>query len=295
MPRDFYEVLGVERSADEETIKKAYRKLARQYHPDRNPGDQAAEAKFKEVQEAYDVLGDKEKRQQYDRFGFVGDGGFPGHSGGPAGGGFHGFSTGDIDPETLQDILGRFGFGGMGAGGPEAGRRTRRTRPAQTVEAEVRVPFLTAALGGTLGLNINGQQVDLKVPAGIEEGGKLRLKGQAGAGSDLIVKVKIEPHPYFRREGNNVSLEAPLSIAEALLGTKLDVPTLDGTQVTVKIPPGTSSGARLRLRGKGINGGDQYIEIKIVVPKISDERGRGLVEELASLYPQQPRSGLEWT
>src|SRR5262245_37976937 len=112
MPRDFYEVLGVPRDANEEAVKKAYRKLARQYHPDRNPGDKAAEAKVKEVQEAYDVLSDKNKRAQYDRFGFVGDGGFPGHAGG--GGGFQGFGAGNIDPEDLSEILGRFGFGGMG-------------------------------------------------------------------------------------------------------------------------------------------------------------------------------------
>jgi len=300
MPRDFYEVLGVERTADEETIKKAYRKLARQYHPDRNPGDKAAEAKFKEVQEAYDVLGDKEKRQQYDRFGFVGNGAFPGQGGG-ATGGFPGFTSGDIDAETLQDLLGRFGFGGFGGpgfagGGFEApGRRTRRSRAAAPMEAEVRVPFLTAALGGQLSLSINGQQVEVKVPAGIEEGNKLRLRGQAPGGGDLLVQVKIEPHPYFRREGNNISMEVPLSVFEALLGTKIDVPTLDGTLVTVKVPPGTSSGSRLRLRGKGIKGGDQYIEIKIVVPKVEEERGRALVQELASLYPQNPRSGLGWS
>jgi DnaJ-class molecular chaperone len=311
MPRDPYEVLGVNRNADDETIKKSYRRLARQYHPDRNPGDKTAETKFKEVQEAYDILGDKQKRQQYDQFGFAGDGagGFPGggFAGGFSGGtgGFHGFSTGDIDPETLQEILGRFGMGGFATGGETAGgfaggfagakRRSRATRPTPAAEAEVNVPFVTAALGGTLPLSINGTQVDVKVPAGIEEGGKLRLKGQAPGGGDLIVKVHIEPHPYFRREGNNVRLEAPLSVTEAILGTKLDVPTLDGTQVTVKVPPGTSSGARLRLRGKGINGGDQFIEIKVMVPKVDDERGRELMEEFAKLYPQHPRAGLGWS
>ncbi|MFQ3592947.1 MAG: DnaJ C-terminal domain-containing protein, partial [Gemmataceae bacterium] len=281
-------------------LKSAFRKKAMQYHPDRNPDNAEAEAKFKEVQEAYDVLGDQEKRRQYDRFGFVGNGSFPGHEAGTPGG-FHGFSTGDIDPETLQDLLGRFGFAGFGGAGfagtagDPTGRRSRRSRPSAPVEAEVHVPFLTAALGGTLGLSINGQQVDVKVPAGIEEGGKLRLKGQAPGGGDLIVKVKIDPHPFFRREGNDVSMEVPLSVTEAMLGTKIDVPTLDGTMVTVKVPAGTSSGARLRLRGKGIKGGDQYIEIKLVVPKVDDERGRALVEQLAQLYPLQPRSRSNWS
>jgi curved DNA-binding protein len=290
MPRDFYEVLGVARDANEEAVKKAYRKLARQYHPDRNPGDKAAEAKFKEVQEAYDVLSDKNKRAQYDRFGFVGDGGFPGHA--PGGGGFQGFGPGNIDPEDLSEILGRFGFGGFG--GEMPGRRSRRQRAPEAVEAEVTVPFLAAANGGKVSLSINGTQVEMKVPAGIEEGGKLRLKGQAPGGGDLIVKVHIEPHPYFRREGNNILLEAPLSMMEAALGTKIDVPTLDGTQVTVKVPHGASTGARLRLRGKGINGGDQLIEVRVMVPKVDDERGKALLEELAKLYPMNPRSGLGW-
>ncbi|MGL4554616.1 MAG: DnaJ C-terminal domain-containing protein, partial [Gemmataceae bacterium] len=133
-----------------------------------------------------------------------------------------------------------------------------------------------------------------KVPAGFEEGGKLRLKGQGPGGADLIVKVHIDAHPYFTRDGNNVSLDAPLTVAEAALGTKIDVPTLDGTQVTVKVPPGTSSGGTLRLRGKGVNGGDQLIVIRIKVPKVEDERGKALMEEFAKLYPMDPRSGLGW-
>ncbi|MFO0845507.1 MAG: J domain-containing protein [Gemmataceae bacterium] len=290
MPRDYYEVLGVAKDASEDQIKKAYRKLAREYHPDRNPGDKSAEAKFKEVQEAYDVLSDKDKRTKYDRFGHAG----PGMgAGGPGGGGFQwhteGMDAGSLDPEDLGEILRQFGMGGM----PRGRGRARRATP-EPVEAEASIPFVTAALGGTVSLSIGGRHVDVKVPAGIEDGKKLRLAGQGPGGADLYIKVKVEPHRHFRREGNNVVLEVPVSFAEAALGAKVDVPTLDGQHLTVKVPPGTSSGSRLRLRGKGIAGGDQYIEVKVTVPKVEDERGRELVEELARLHPQHPRRGLGW-
>ena len=156
------------------------------------------------------------------------------------------------------------------------------------------IPFLVVANGGKVSLNVEGSQVELKVPAGIEEGQRLRLAGKGRGGGDLLVRVLIEPHPWFKRDGNNVILEAPLSLPEAALGTKLDVPTLDGGQVTVKIPAGTSSGARLRLRSKGIAGGDLFIEIKVAVPRVEDGRGRELLEELGRLYPQTPRAGTGW-
>ncbi|HZV06677.1 MAG TPA: J domain-containing protein [Gemmataceae bacterium] len=296
MPRDYYEVLGVPRNASEADIKKAYRKLARQHHPDRNPGDKQAEARFKEVQEAYDVLNDKTKRAQYDRFGFAG----PGFGGQgpfrPEGGGPGGFEFQGINPEDLESILGAFGGGGFGdMFGRRARGRGRAARPPESVEAEVVIPFVKAALGGTVSLSVDGRAIDLRVPAGVEEGKKLRLAGQGPGGGDLIVRIKIEPHPYFRREGNNVILEVPVSVAEAILGAKVDVPTLDGTRLTVTVPAGTSSGARLRLRGKGIAGGDQLIEIKIVVPKTHDKRSRELIEEFAHQNPQNPREHTGWS
>jgi curved DNA-binding protein len=308
MPGDLYEILGVNRNASEEDIKKAYRKLARQYHPDRNPGDKQAEVKFKEIQDAYDILSDKNKRAQFDRFGHVGpDGGFGGRGGGNTfrwGGGPGGPQ--EIDPGQAADLFRQFFGGGMGGPGgmggfdevftqPGKGRRSRRAAPAQEVESEVSIPFLTAALGGSVTLNVNARELAVKVPAGVEEGQSLRLQGQAPGGGDLRLVLRIQPHPFFRREGKNIILEVPLSVPEAILGAKLDVPTLDGTKLTVKVPPGTSSGARLRLRGKGIQGGDQYIEIKVVVPEAKDARSRELVEEFGRANPQNPRAGLAWS
>ncbi len=310
MPRDYYEVLGVARDASEADIKRAYRKLARQYHPDRNPGDKQAEANFKEVQNAYEVLSDKQKRANYDRFGFAGpNAGAGGPGGGPfRWGGNEGgtqFEFQGFDPNDLASIFRQ--FGGMGGGGASAedlgevlGRRgrgrgrARQAKPPET-EAEITIPFMTAALGGKVPLRVDDHEIDLKVPAGVEDGKKMRLGGQGAGGGDLIVKLKVEPHAYFRREGNNVVLEVPLSVPEAVLGTTVEVPTLDGSRLMVKVPAGASSGARLRLRGKGINGGDELIEVKIVAPKPADARSRELLEEFARLNPQSPRDGLPWS
>jgi DnaJ-class molecular chaperone len=273
------------------------------YHPDRNPGDKKAEEQFKEVQQAYEVLGDKTKREQYDRFGFAGPQGGLGGQGGPfhweGGQGPQGFDfSGFAGNEDLESILRH--FGGMGGGTAEEttsrrGRgRARRTRPAE-VEAPVTIPFETAALGGGVTLHIDdGREIEVKVPAGVETGKKLRLAGQGPGGGDLLVVLNIAPHPYFRREGNDLLLDAPISVAEAILGASIDVPTLDGTRLAVKVPPGTSSGARLRLRGRGIKGGDQYVVLKIVVPRTEDARSRELIEEFARRSPQRPREGPPW-
>ncbi len=300
MPRDHYEVLGVERSASEEDIKRAYRNLARKYHPDRNPGDKEAEAKFKEVQDAYDVLRDKEKRAQYDRFGFNGPQGGGGSTfhwgGGTPGGGFN-----QMDPEEAEEFLSKIfggGFGGMGSGAPR-GHRARRQQRRQAsepseVDAELEVPFEVAATGGKMSLRVDDRELDVTIPEGSQDGGKMRLRGQGPGGVDVILKVKIRPHPYFRREGNNVILEVPLTLPEAVLGTKVDVPTLDGSKLSVTVPPGTSSGGRLRLRGKGIKDGDQYLEIKVVVPAARDDESRQLIEKFAELNLQNPRTGRPW-
>src|SRR5262249_2242698 len=149
-------------------------------------------------------------------------------------------------------------------------------------------------LGGSVEVRVDGKVINVKIPAGINDGQAMRLQGQGPAGANLLLKIHVQPHAYFKRQGNDLILEVPLSVAEAAVGAKVDGPTLDGTKLTVKVPPGSSSGSRLRLRGKGIAGGDQYIEIKVVVPPAADGRGKELMEEFAKLHPENPRAGLPW-
>ncbi len=296
MPTNPYEVLGVSRSASAEEITKAYRKMAQKYHPDRNAGDKAAEAKFKEVNNAYEVLSDPQKKQMFDATGQVGGaGGFPGGQ--------------QMDPQAAEELFrnmfggggapgGGFDFGSaFGGGGKRAGgkRGGSRARPQmEDVETDVRVPFMLAANGGNVSINVGGREIGVRIPAGIEEGKKLRVPASATGGVDVYLKVLIDPHPYFKREGNDVLLEVPISAAEAILGGKVDVPTLNGDTLTVKVPAGTSSGARVRLKGKGIAGGDQFLVFKIVVPAKPDDATKALMEEYAKLNTTDPRANAGW-
>lgn len=293
MPRDHYEVLGVSKTASEDEIKKAYRNLARQFHPDRNPGDKKAEAQFKEVQDAYDVLSDKKKKAHFDQFGFASPG--PGGEGSPfQWGGAPGGAN--IDPADAENIFNQFFGGGgggasfnFGGGGKPRGRRTRQD--PDMVHAEIEIPFLSAAMGGTVSIQVGDRKLDVKIRPGVEEGQKIRVHGQAPGGGDLILKLKIQSHPFFKREANNITLEVPLALGEAILGGKIDVPTLDGTILSVKVPAGTTNDARLRLRGKGIIEGDQYLVFKVLVPPAQDDRSKQLIEEFTKLNPQNPRPG----
>ena len=310
--RDYYDVLGVSRSASEDEIRSAHRKLARKLHPDINKEADAAE-RFSEVQEAYDVLSDAEKRQQYDQFGHAGLGG--GGGPGPAGGG-GGWSN--VDPESFEDIFGEV-FGGRRRGGSSgfgdfgetfgvgAGARARPVK-GQDVEHELDVGFAAAAFGGTERLRMSDasgepQTIDVKIPAGTADGSKLRVRDKGmpgrngGPAGDLILKIKVGAHPWFKRDGLDLSLTVPISITEAALGGSVKVPLLKGT-ATLKIPPGMRSGGRLRLKGKGIENasgksGDLHAVIEIVAPGELQEADREALAEIGSRLPN-PRADVPW-
>jgi curved DNA-binding protein len=309
MARDYYETLGVQRKASEQEIKSAYRKLARQYHPDRNPGDKEAATKFKEVQQAYDVLSDPKKREQYDQFGvdFENRAAGPGTGGGPftfRWGSPGGQEGGGFSATDMEDIMEQMFGGAFDNQRTRRGRRSARSSPPQDVQHAIDIDFLTAARGGTVGMQKikpdgGTEQLQVHVPAGIAEGGTLRVRGQGQDGGDLYVRVHIRPHPYFRREDQHLIVDLPITIGEAVLGSKVDVPTLDGV-ITLTVPPNSSTGQRLRLRGKGLPSlsggtrGDQFVELKIVVPRKIDERSAELIQEFAKRNPQNPRADLGW-
>ncbi|MAG93204.1 MAG: molecular chaperone DnaJ [Planctomycetaceae bacterium] len=306
---DYYRVLGVSRNASADELRKAYKKLARENHPDRKPGDEQAAEKFKQVQEAYAILGDDEKRKKYDRFGsaaFQGGGRDPrdgAWAGGPAGGVDLGDLFGGLD---LGDL-----FGGQFRGGaapqPRA-HRAPRTAKGQDAETQIQIPFHVAAEGGAhdLHMQVSGksEQLSVKIPPGVRDGSTIRLSGQGHSGQhggpagDLLVKIKVAPHPFFRREGPNLILDLPVTPSEAALGSKIEVPTLSEGNVMLTVPPGTSSGAKLRLREKGVadpkggTRGDQLVVIKIAMPKNLNDRAIELFENLADAAPQSPRDGL---
>jgi DnaJ-class molecular chaperone len=327
---DYYKTLGVSRNASAEEIRKAYKKLARKYHPDLRPGDKDAADQFKKVQQAYGILGDAEKRVQFDRYGHAFEGGrggqqrnawasgpdgthavdlsdlfnqffgegFRGGSAGPGGGGA-GFERGQFRPGGGFGAGGASPFGQGQPAGPQKGEDT---------SFEVTVPFQVAAEGGSHGLQIRrGEQVErinVKIPAGVEDGSVIRLAGQGHPGADggppgdLLLTVHVSPHPYFQREGSNLLIDVPITPSEAALGTKVEVPTLSEGHVTVTIPPGTSSGTKLRLRGKGVRNpktkerGDQFVVVKIVIPRETSDAAKKLYREISEIEPASPRSGL---
>jgi DnaJ-class molecular chaperone len=249
------------------------------------------------------VLKDKDKRAQYDRFGFAGKSGHPFGGEPGSGGGFQGFEG--IDPADLASIFGRFAAGGGGIppgmeelfGIPPQqgrGRRGRRTRAPAPIEVEASIPFHTSIQGGTLTLRVGDATVEVSIPAGIDNGQKLRVKGQGPGGADIFLTIQVQPDPHYRREGNDLILRLPLTIAEATLGTKVEIPTLSGTKGTIKVPAGTSTGKRIRVKGQGVAGGDLYLEVQVMVPASLDEKSRELLAEFASRNPQNPRTGPPW-
>jgi curved DNA-binding protein len=317
--KDPYSLLGVPRDADEEAIRTAYRGLARELHPDVNPGDPVAEERFKDVSEAYAVLSDPTRRSAYDEFGeialdpnfdakrargagqaFGGGGGFGDFGRGPGAGGFGGLD--DLFSGLFSRGAGRGGFGGGGL---------RRAGP--DVEAGLELDFLEAALGGEQRLTIScpsadgasrRQTVTVRIPPGVADGGRIRLRGKGGEGigggppGDLFARIRVRPHPVFRREGRDLYVDVPITAREAILGAKVEIPTLVG-RATVSIPPGTDGGSKLRLRGKGVphpsrgGAGDLYVVVQIKVPRGLDAAAKARVEQLEELEVPDLRGKLE--
>ncbi|AZN30168.1 J domain-containing protein [Flaviflexus salsibiostraticola] len=304
LTKDFYKVLGVPKDATEDQIKKAYRKLARTHHPDKNPGDAAAESRFKDVGEAYAVLSDPEERKQYDAIRAMGAGGARFSAGGAGGGGGFedvfssmfgggGARTHTTGAGGFEDILsGMFGGGGGGSpfGGQGFGRGGYGRRPQKGADetASTSISLAQAVSGTTVQVSNYGKRFTARIPAGVHDGQKIRLrgKGQPGEGGgepgDLILTISVEKHPVFELDGKNVKMTLPVSFSEAALGAQVQVPTVHGDSVTVKIPAGSSSGTTLRVRGRGVKGkgtpGDMLVTLKIVVPKKLSNEAKEAVE-----------------
>jgi len=285
--KNLYDILGVSKSASDAEIKSAYRKLARKYHPDLNKDDKSAAEKFKEVSSAYEVLGDKEKRKKYDAGEIDADGKQTGFGAGF--GGENPFGNGTYRTYSGSNPFGEGGFDFSSIFGDDimsafsgATRARRRSSPfgstaskGQDVSYTLDVDFLDVAKGAEKTINLNGKNVNVKIPAGFEDGQTLRLKGMGGSSmtggenGDVLITVHVLPHPYFKLDGLNLLLDLPISIKEAVLGSKITVPTLNG-KVKITVPPYSSSGEKLRLKGKGIIAkkgiGDEIITLKIMAP-----------------------------
>jgi curved DNA-binding protein len=334
MATDHYATLGVSKTASPEEIQKAYRKLARKYHPDMNPDDATAKKKFQEVQSAFEVLSDADKRKRFDQFGSDFE-----SMGGGAGGGPRGWrhsttggpqQTYQFDPSDFADMFGGGGYSGAGvetegSGGFAdlfkqfgRGRGGRRTAPAargDDIKHELTVPFNTAVMGGEAALSVQRHDGDIetikvKIPVGIDDGKKIRLRGQGVPGTgdmpagDILLTIRVSPHPHFRRTGNRLEVRVPVTLAEAALGGKIDVPTPHGEggrsgTITLTLPPNTSSGKRLRIKGHGVrpaNGepGDLFAEVQIVLPSDLGDAERQQLAEISNHHPQHPRTELRW-
>ena len=314
MANDYYKTLGVQKKATQEEIQKAYRTLAKKFHPDHNPDDKTAKKKFQEVQQAYDVLGDAKKRGQYDQYGP----GFEQINQGQPPPGYEQFFGGAEGGQTgfdLDDLLRQFTGGGGGGFGfnPQATGRRRGKKgaaaPGADLTHELTIPFRAAVVGDEVHLNVqrpggDEETLAVKIPAGIESGQTIRLRGQGnpspsgGLAGDLLITMRVAPHPSYTRDGLNLTVKVPVTLAEAALGAKVDVPSPHGV-ITMKIPAGTSSGKKIRVKGYGVRKkdaekGDLYAEILIVIPESLDEASAELVRKLDARLKQTPREGLAW-
>ena len=314
--KDFYKVLGVAKDVSDADLKKTYRKLARKYHPDSTQGDPAAEAKFKEISEAYAVLSDKEQREEYDQIRAMGSGSARFQAPGPgAGGGFEDvfsrFGRGGAQQADFDDLFamfgeqsgGRFGSGRFGQstggfrgfGGPQKGA---------DVSARTTLDFQTAVKGETITLQgEDGKPFKVKIPAGVADGQKIRLRGRGrpspdgGEAGDVVVSVTVRPHPVFTRDGLNLRVTVPVTFTEAALGATIEVPTLGGDPVKLRVAPGTPSGRVLRVKGRGITTtkgvGDLLAELQVAVPSHLDDKAREALERFHDLEPKEnPRADL---
>jgi DnaJ-class molecular chaperone len=332
MAEDYYKTLGVSRSASQAEIQKAHRDLAKKYHPDMNPDDPSATKKFQEIQAAFDVLSNPEKREMYDRYGssFETAGARgpqpgahqwqwqagPGGAAGPEGefsaedilGQFFGERFGEQQGEAggFADVFSRFARGQKGRA--KAGGRGGRQRGADVV-SELQIPFNTAITGGEVQFTLQRPEgktetITVKIPPGIEDGKKIRLRGQGepapgrGTPGDLLLTIRVAPHPYFTRRGNHLHVRLPVTLAEAALGARVDVPTPQGT-VSLSVPPGSSCGTKLRVKGHGVataggTPGDLFAEVQIVLPKNINDADRELLHQLDQRYPLNARQNLRW-
>lgn len=322
--KDYYSLLNVSRSATADEIKKSYRKLAMQFHPDKNPGDKKAEEKFKELSEAYEVLSDEKKREMYDQFGhagtqggfgaggpggpFGGAGGYGGFRGGPFGGG--GGTGGAQGADNFQDIFGdMFGeiFGARGAGGGTAGGRRRQPPKGSDLRYTLNISFEESAMGTEKVISFVRQQngkdetakLAVNVPAGVKEDQRLKLAGEGdtpaggGAPGDLYVIIKVQEHPLFKRQDVDITMDLPVGYTDAILGTSVEIPTLTG-KAMIRIPPGTHSGQTFRLKGKGFpkiggfGSGDMLVRLLVDTPEKISDRQKELLQELSKAADETP-------
>ncbi|MGO3886554.1 MAG: DnaJ C-terminal domain-containing protein [Mycetocola sp.] len=318
--KDFYKTLGVSKDVSDAELKKTYRKLARQYHPDSNAGDAKAEARFKEISEAYSVLSDKDQRSEYDQVRAMGSGArFTAPGGGGGNGGFEDvfggmFGGGGRNAQysyqqgQYDDLLG--GMFGGGGGGGRFGQSSGGFRgfggptPGQDVAASTTIDFVTAVKGDTVTLQTGeGRTIKVKIPAGVADGQKIKVAGKGhpspdgGTHGDLVLQVKVRPHPVFERDGVNLRLTVPVTFAEAVLGATIEVPTLGGDPVRLKVAPGTPSGRVLRVKGRGVSTkkatGDLLAELQVAVPSHLNSEATEALLRFQELGPQDnPRDDL---
>jgi curved DNA-binding protein len=323
MAEDYYKTLDVSREASAADIQKAYRKLARKYHPDLNPDDKTAKNKFQEVQAAFDVLNDPKKRELYDRYGSSfasaeAEGARPGWQwrSATAGPDVENFDFSQFFGERFGGGTGEGGFSDLfgNLGGGRARTHSRRTRAPERehgldLESELEIPFTTAVTGGEAKVSVRRASgkidtIAVKIPPGIDDGKKIRLRGQGEAGADegpkgdILITIHVAAHPYFRRRGDDLDVRVPVTLDEAAEGAKIEVPTPRGT-VSLRVPAGTSSGTRLRIKGHGVarSGkppGDLYAEISIMIPKSLDASELEQIRKICASHPLSPRADLRW-